>query len=110
MPTQFPGSKPKKVTPVKTTVMLALSDSAGALMLERRPPSGIWGGLWSLPEISDVEELTQWLIDAGLEAVDAPHCAARFRHTFSHYHLDIDVQALEVAISDRIILESRERV
>lgn len=109
-PTQYPGSKPKKVTPVKTTVMLALSDSSGALMLERRPPSGIWGGLWSLPEITDVQELNKWLCAAGLVAVNTPHSAARFRHTFSHYHLDIDVQALEVAVSDRIILEARERV
>lgn len=109
-PTQFPTSKPKKVTPIRSTVMLALSDSAGAVMLERRPPSGIWGGLWSLPEISDVQELAQWLSDAGLVAVDSPYSVAGFRHTFSHYHLDIDVQALEVAVSDRIILEARERV
>ncbi len=30
--------------------MLLLSDREGRLLLERRPPSGIWGGLWSLPE------------------------------------------------------------
>jgi len=109
-PTQFPGSKPKKITPVKATVMLAVSDARGALLLERRAPSGIWGGLWSLPEISDVQQLEQWLSDAGLMAIDAAYSAARFRHTFSHYHLDIDVQALEVVVSDRIILETGERV
>lgn len=109
-PTLFPGKKPKKVTPVKSTIMLALTNQEGALLLERRPPSGIWGGLWSFPEVATPEELQGWLDAAGLRAVDAPHSALRFRHTFSHYHLDIDVQSLNVEISDAAVLEARERV
>ena len=109
-PTQYPGKKPKKVTPVKSTTMLALTNSSGALLLERRPPSGIWGGLWSLPEVATVEEMYEWLNSAGLKAVDSPHSALRFRHTFSHYHLDIDVQALTVEISDAAVLETGPRV
>jgi A/G-specific adenine glycosylase len=42
--------------------------------------------------------------------VDAPYSVLRFRHTFSHYHLDIDVQSLNVDISDAAVLEARERV
>ena len=109
-PTQYPGKKPKKVTPVKSITMLALMNADGALLLERRPPSGIWGGLWSLPEVATVEEMYEWLKSAGLKPVDTPHSALRFRHTFSHYHLDIDVQALTVEISDAAVLEARERV
>ncbi|MFT4729252.1 MAG: A/G-specific adenine glycosylase [Granulosicoccus sp.] len=109
-PTQYPGKKPKKVTPVKSTIMLALTNQEGALLLERRPPSGIWGGLWSLPEVANSLEMTNWLEAAGLRAVDAPYSVLRFRHTFSHYHLDIDVQSLNVDISDAAVLEARERV
>ncbi len=109
-PTQYPGKKPKKVTPVKSTLMLALMNAEGALLLERRPPSGIWGGLWSLPEVATSEDMSTWLEAAGLKAIDAPHSALRFRHTFSHYHLDIDVQALTVEISNTAVLEARERV
>src|SRR5690606_23727481 len=47
----YPGSKPKKEKPEKTTWMLILEDAEGRILLERRPPSGIWGGLWSLPEL-----------------------------------------------------------
>jgi A/G-specific adenine glycosylase len=109
-PTRFPGSKPRKQTPVKSTVMLALTDAKGAVLLERRPPSGIWGGLWSLPEIDTHQALTHWLSHAGLTALDSPHSAARFRHTFSHYHLDIDVQALTVEVSEGALMEGSERV
>ncbi|ASJ70584.1 Adenine DNA glycosylase [Granulosicoccus antarcticus IMCC3135] len=116
-PTRFPGSKPKKVTPVKQTVMLALSLStddahpqAGGTLLERRPSSGIWGGLWSLPEIDTLEQLDEWLHAAGLIATESPASVARLRHTFSHYHLDIDVQALAVKVNDGHVMEHRERV
>ena len=109
-PTQYPGKKPKKVTPVKSTVMLALTNEEGELLLERRPPSGIWGGLWSLPEVGDVGAVNEWLSAAGLKALDEPHSALRFRHTFSHYHLDIDVQALNVALFDAAVMERCARV
>lgn len=115
-PVQYPGRKPKKQIPVRQTIMLVLSmtddyggESAGTL-LERRPPSGIWGGLWSLPEIPEMSQLEAWLEAAGLQAVNEAQSAARLRHTFSHYHLDIDVQSLTVGIKERRILEQDERV
>ncbi len=117
-PIRFPGRKPKKQTPTRQTVMLALSLSddgsqrhaAGGTLLERRPPSGIWGGLWSLPEIDTLVQLDDWLHAAGLARVEQPYSVAKMRHTFSHYHLDIDVQALTVSVHDNAILESAERV
>ncbi len=45
----YPGSKPKKEKPEKTTWMLILEDAEGRILLERRPPSGIWGGLGACP-------------------------------------------------------------
>lgn len=109
-PTQYPGKKPKKVTPVKSTLMLALRNQRGGLLLERRPPSGIWGGLWSLPEVVNESQMQGWLKSAGLECVGSPHSVLRFRHTFSHYHLDIDVQSLNVEVSDTAVLEACEWV
>ena len=90
--------------------MLALTNTDGAVLLERRPPTGIWGGLWSLPEIAALDDLSGCLESAGLAGVDDPYSAARLRHTFSHYHLDIDVQALSVSVSNARILEAAERV
>ena len=46
----LPVRKPKKASPEKHAVMLAVLDR-GQVLLEQRPPSGIWGGLLSLPEL-----------------------------------------------------------
>ena len=45
----IPGRKPRKALPQKATTMLALT-RAGEVLLEKRPPAGIWGGMWCLPE------------------------------------------------------------
>jgi len=46
---QFPARRPKLKITNKTIQMLILTDKDGRVLLERRPPAGIWGGLWSLP-------------------------------------------------------------
>lgn len=86
---ELPTPKPRKALPIKKTRMLLITDKTGAVMLEKRPPTGIWGGLWSLPEAAIGERVEQvcqqrWGLNvAGNTDSDA------FRHTFSHYHLDI---------------------
>lgn len=92
----YPGKKPKKTIPVKSTTMLVLKNRNNAVLLQQRPPSGIWGGLWSFPEVS-ADELPTWLLQNGLTAKSDAEAIARFRHTFSHYHLDIEVIELFVA-------------
>lgn len=46
---ELPGKKPPRVRPRRETTLLIIRDRAGRILLERRPPSGIWGGLWCLP-------------------------------------------------------------
>jgi len=53
-PENYPGKKPRKVLPVKHVAMMILRNKNGQVLLEQRPPSGIWGGLWSLPEFPSV--------------------------------------------------------
>ena len=52
----YPGRKPKKAKPLRQTTMVIAVNGA-AVFLQRRPPVGIWGGLWSLPEVVDVGRL-----------------------------------------------------
>jgi A/G-specific adenine glycosylase len=85
----FPGSKPRKVMPVKTTTFVMAQAGNGDIWLERRPGSGIWGGLWCFPEVPDPGCAGKWCMDRwGLEPASIETWPA-FRHTFSHYHLDI---------------------
>ncbi|MCL7943446.1 A/G-specific adenine glycosylase [Marinobacter sp. ATCH36] len=101
----YPGSKPKKAKPEKTTWMVILEDHRGRILLERRPPSGIWGGLWSLPELDPAyspEELADACEQAFGFNCSEPEITAGFRHTFSHYHLHIQPARLTVQNSTRI--------
>lgn len=92
---EFPFSKPKKAKPVKTSNMLLIQNEQGELLLQQRPPSGIWGGLWCFPEEQEADNLN---IQIERETAWNP-----FRHTFSHYHLDITpIPAKLVAYNETI--------
>lgn len=92
--TQLPVSKPKKDKPVKQTYMLALKHKESVL-LAKRPSTGIWGGLYTLPESErklSLEEIEQ-LFSVKVKAI-APK--SEFRHTFTHFHLDVTPIEIEV--------------
>ena len=86
--TLYPEKKPRKALPVKATQMLILHTHTGEVLLEQRPPQGIWGGLWSLPELASGDDaLTYCRLKFGEpQKLDQ---WPELRHTFSHYHLDI---------------------
>lgn len=86
-PTDYPGKKPKKTLPVKTSFFLIIRDHEGNILLEQRPPTGIWGGLWSFPESAGQDEIKSLCLRYGLKAGKVTLEKPR-RHTFSHYHLD----------------------
>ncbi|WP_456268398.1 A/G-specific adenine glycosylase [Kushneria sp. AK178] len=85
---RFPESKPKKEKPVRQTVMLMLRDDDGRVLLEQRPASGLWGGLWGLPQFDDQNALRAWLFDAmpGSEVQGQWQC---FTHAFTHFRFEI---------------------
>jgi A/G-specific adenine glycosylase len=101
----YPGKKPKKALPVKQATFLIVREPSGSIWLEQRPPSGIWGGLWCFPELEKdaaVENfsLDRWNQQASIQPLES------FRHTFSHYHLDIQPLLLELTTSPQTIMEA----
>jgi A/G-specific adenine glycosylase len=86
----YPGRKPAKALPVRAARLLIVRDAVGRVLLERRPPTGVWGGLWSLPQLDLAEDPLAWCGDRQLgdEARVRSHWPVR-RHTFSHFHLDM---------------------
>ena len=76
----YPAKKPKKVIPVKSTEMHIVVNEDGHILLQKRPPTGIWASLWSLPE--GKLSLPHLKLNKG-------NAWPEIRHTFSHFHLDI---------------------
>ena len=85
----FPSPRPKRVLPIRTIVFLILIDSCGAVLLERRPATGIWGGLWTFPECSPQENPLPWLVSRYGVIARPLALWERVRHTLTHLHLDI---------------------
>jgi A/G-specific adenine glycosylase len=84
---ELPTRKPRKVVPERQTVMLLLWHG-DQLLLEKRPPTGIWGGLWSLPEVSSVDDAATRCAAWGVIAA-AGKPAPALVHTFTHFRLTI---------------------
>ncbi len=92
---ELPARKPKKVVPEKSTVMLVVLHK-GEVLLEQRPPQGIWGGLLSLPELSRLgeESLAPEIGEIALALsafgdVQAAEPLPTFTHAFTHYRLHV---------------------
>ncbi|MFO1023587.1 MAG: A/G-specific adenine glycosylase [Acetobacteraceae bacterium] len=93
----LPRKSPKKARPVRYGVHFWLTDEAGQVLLRRRPPSGLLGGMTELPG-------TGWRDDpwSPAEAVEAAPLVAdwrpagQVRHGFTHFELIIDLLAARV--------------
>lgn len=83
----YPAKKPQQTIPTKTAYFLILADGQ-RIWLEKRPPTGIWGGLYCFPQFTSNDELQDWLQKQKIVTTTLTQLIA-FKHTFSHFHLDI---------------------
>ena len=109
--TLYPGKKPKKVLPIKATRFLLVMLGDNEVLLEKRPDKGIWGGLWCFPETGvDTQSIENWCLDRLQTTPTALQKLTPFRHTFSHYHLDISPVLVSIERATESILETDARL
>lgn len=95
---RYPARKPAKPLPVRTCYFLILLDADNRVLLQQRPPTGLWGSLWCFPQCKDKDTIIDACQrlgvaeNAGSKAKQKFEARCHFepqaRHTFSHYHLD----------------------
>ncbi|PRQ64315.1 A/G-specific adenine glycosylase [Vibrio sp. V01_P9A10T6] len=105
-PLDYPGKKPKTDKPTKQTWFVMLHHNH-QVWLEQRPQSGIWGGLFCFPENSNSaieDQLDHRAIKES--AIRSIRPLIAFRHTFSHYHLEITPILVELSQQPNIIMEA----
>ncbi len=73
--------------------------------LERRAPSGIWGGLWSFPELESADELSDWCDERLAAKPLSVDEWETMRHSFSHFDLDISPLVVRVANGSRKVAD-----
>ncbi|KAF1690992.1 A/G-specific adenine glycosylase [Pseudoxanthomonas taiwanensis] len=83
---ELPAPRPARVLPERSAVVLLAEDAEGRLLLQRRPPTGVWATLWSLPEAEDEAAARAWF-RRHLQGRWAPEPLPELPHAFSHYRL-----------------------
>ncbi len=104
-PQKFPLAAARKVLPLKKVNMLLVRDARGRVLLVRRPPVGIWGGLWGLPECTETN-VRSWCRDELGLAIRPLKPWPMFRHSFSHFHLDITPIPVRTTGASLSVMES----
>lgn len=113
---EFPASRPKKVQPQKSAVFLWLEDETGAIWLQQRPPSGVWGGLWCLPQFKDLAALQEalaehWGVSSATQvgAINELVAQAPVQHVFSHYKLRLEPYKLRLGPDQKTLTIAEEK-
>ena len=108
-PQDYPVRTASREIPVKATRMLMIRDRRGHVLLQRRPPAGLWGGLWGFPEFPHGNPRHWCRKQLGLNIeTDAPWPV--LRHSFSHFHLDITPIPAQVLGGTDQAMENTETV
>jgi A/G-specific adenine glycosylase len=97
---RLPASRPAKARPEREVAMLLLKQGE-QIFLEQRPPSGIWGGLWSLPEMPSDAALVDTCRERFGARVLTSIAGPSLRHGFTHFSLTIHPWYVEVAPEPR---------
>ncbi|WP_417068954.1 A/G-specific adenine glycosylase [Niveibacterium terrae] len=91
----LPTPRPKKTIPERRSAVL-IARAGSSVLLEKRPPHGIWGGLYALPEIPASEEATVFATTLGLAPLGPIEALATVEHRFTHFLLHIEPRMLAV--------------
>lgn len=99
----LPTPKPRKAIPEKDIAMLIVR-YGNKVMLQKRPSSGIWGGLWSFPEVdvalNDTEILqvlnAEFKLNGFLQTPLKMVALPRLSHAFTHYKLHIEPRVITI--------------
>jgi A/G-specific adenine glycosylase len=92
---KIPAPRAKKALPQRSATWLVLRH-AGQILLERRPGSGLWGGLWTFPE-SPARDIAAYCRHALGCEIARPRRLAPLEHAFTHFRLRIRPLVCEVS-------------
>lgn len=86
---ELPTAKPNKPVPERRAMVLLAQDAQARVLLQKRPPAGIWASLWSLPEADDHEAARLWFGRHLQGDYDHGQALEPIAHAFTHYRLQL---------------------
>jgi len=101
----LPSPRPRRARPQRHVRVVVVRDHAQRVLLERRPESGVWGGLFSLPELPGDEEAHAWCARTLSASIDAARELPRIQHAFTHFDLEIAPTLLQLEDSAMVVMD-----
>ncbi len=105
MVTDIPAPRPRRARPRRAIVAMMLVREDDAVLLERRPSEGIWGGLWGFPEVPDRAAVPEWCRQRFGMAPLSERVCDTVHHSFTHFDLDIQPVAVRLPASALQVME-----
>jgi A/G-specific adenine glycosylase len=100
-----PAPRPKRARPQRRVAVLVVRAPDGRVLLERRPPRGIWGGLYSLPELAAGDSPREWCARVLGASVAVERALDVIAHAFTHFDLDLLPRLLELASEPKAVMD-----
>jgi A/G-specific adenine glycosylase len=101
----YPTPRPKRARAQREVAVLVVRSPDGRVLLERRPAQGIWGGLFSLPELPADDSPNAWCERALGARVVAERELGVIEHAFTHFDLDLKPRLLELAAAPSAVMD-----
>jgi A/G-specific adenine glycosylase len=89
---ELPGRKPKRIRPSREATLLiarTCEHGSSAVLVERRPAAGLWGGLWSPPQFENERDAIAWCVTELGDAVEWASLPP-IDHAFTHFDLRLN--------------------
>lgn len=106
IPQNYPEPKPKKTIPIRHANWLVLQQKNGKVLLQQRPPVGIWGGLWTFPEVDSLDNLAELCLTNHHVKITEVTTTPSFKHAFSHFKLHVQPHLITTTTPDTNISEN----
>ncbi|MDH3914673.1 MAG: A/G-specific adenine glycosylase [Chromatiales bacterium] len=103
---ELPAPRPRRERPSRAVVMLIVRDPRGRILLQRRPATGVWAGLWIFPELPAQAAASGWcrenlgLLPTRIEDL------AQVSHGFTHFTLQITPRIVQLDSEPAAIMEA----
>lgn len=107
--TEIPAKPIKKKNPTESIALILYWTESNQILLEKRPEKGIWGSLYSLPELllkgKDLKSNSSPIIEnKTLESFSEKTLLTTIQHQFTHYTLEASLFKIPISNNELQIL------
>jgi len=102
---ELPSARKRLARRTRQVVMLLAVNPEGAVLLQCRPPQGIWGGLWTPPQFDSAQEATKFCASTLRAEPLEPTTMAQLRHSFTHFDLEITPVRVQCQSTDLAVMD-----